>query len=81
MFSIQASIVSASSFNKKKFKKFGKKLQHERRADFDRMGDRLRDIAKDEERRVKELLKQHQEFFAEKPTKKDSSTSIDFFEK
>lgn len=80
MFSIQASIISASSFNQKKFKKFGKKLQRERRADFERMADRVRDIAKDEERRVKELLKQHQEFFSDKPAKKES-TAIDFFEK
>jgi len=66
----------------KKLKKFGKRLIKERRHDLDRMGDRLKEIARDEERRTKELLKEHREFFE----KKKSSTTpdehvIDFFEK
>jgi hypothetical protein len=40
------------------------------------MSEKFKDIAKDEERRMKELFKQHREFFEEKQT-----TSIDFYEK
>lgn len=74
MFAIQVS--ASNTFSKKKFKKFGKKLRRERRDDLQRMSEKFKDIAKDEERRVKELFKQHREFFEEK-----QSTSIDFYEK
>jgi len=74
MFTIQVS--ASKTFSKKKFKKFGKKLRQERREDLRRMSEKFKDIAKDEERRMKDLFKQHREFFEEK-----QSTSIDFYEK
>jgi hypothetical protein len=79
--------VYASSSNKqkkelKKFRKFGKRIARERRVDFERMADKMKDIAKDEERRTKELLKQHREFFEKRVGGDDvESTSIDFYEK
>lgn len=63
----------------KKFKKFGKKLAQERRADFERMAEKMRDIANEEKRRTKDLLKDHREFFEKLDV--DNTTSIDFFEK
>jgi flagellar motility protein MotE (MotC chaperone) len=74
MFTIQVS--ASKTFSKKKFKKFGKKLRQERREDLRRMSEKFKDITKDEERRMKDLFKQHREFFEEK-----QSTSIDFYEK
>jgi hypothetical protein len=79
--------VYASSSNKqkkevKKFRKFGKRIARERRVDFERMADKMKDIAKDEERRTKELLKQHREFFEKRVGGDDAeSISIDFYEK
>lgn len=80
--------VYASSPNKqqkkelKKFRKFGKRIARERRTDFERMADKMKDIAKDEERRTKELLKEHREFFEKRGGGDDGeSTSIDFYEK
>ena len=79
--------VYASSSNKqkkelKKFRKFGKRIARERRVDFERMADKMKDIAKDEERRTKELLKEHREFFEKRGGGGDNeSTSIDFYEK
>ena len=72
------SICASKTFTPKKFKKFGKKLREERRNDLQRISEKFNDIAKDEERRVKELFKQHREFFEEKEKEK---SSIDFFEK
>jgi len=66
----------------KKFRKFGKRIARERRTDFERMADKMKDIAKDEERRTKELLKEHREFFEKRGGGGgDESTSIDFYEK
>jgi len=66
----------------KKLKKFGKRLARERRHDLERMGDRFKEIARDEERRTKELLKEHRDFFEKKkaPTTPEEQ-AIDFFEK
>lgn len=74
--------VHASSQKKemKKFKKFGKKLAQERRRDFERMADKMKDIATEEKRRTKELLKEHREFFEKRETAEET-TSIDFYEK
>lgn len=60
----------------KRFKKFGKKLAQDRRDDFQRMADKMRDIANEEKRRTKELLREHREFFE----KRDVDT-IEFYEK
>lgn len=66
----------------KKLKKFGKRLIRERRNDLARMGDRVKEIARDEERRTKELLKEHREFFEKKEVPSTpEEKAIDFFEK
>jgi hypothetical protein len=67
----------------KKFRKFGKKLLKDRQSDFERMGDRMKDIAREEERRTKELLREHREFFEkdrEVPTI-PGDAAIDFFDR
>jgi len=61
-----------------KFKKVGKKVQKQRKGEVEKIKDRLKDIAREEERRAKEIFKQHQDIFKKKPAK---STSIDLFEK
>ena len=66
------------------FKKVGKKIQKQRQTEVDRIKDKIGDIARDEERRVKEIFKEHQDIFkknkeARKTSKK--SKSIDLYEK
>jgi hypothetical protein len=57
----------------------GKKVQKQRKGEVEKIKDRLKDIARDEEKRAKDIFKQHQDIFKKKkPTK---STSIDLFEK
>ena len=76
MFSLTTSTTFAAST--KRFKKFGKKMKKQRQQDLGRIGDRFKDIARDEERRAKEIFKQHQEFF--QGTQKKEEVAIDFFE-
>jgi succinylglutamate desuccinylase len=76
MFSLTTSTTFAAST--KRFKKFGKKLKKQRQEDLGRIGDRFKDIARDEERRAKEIFKQHQDFF--QGTQKKEEVAIDFFE-
>lgn len=78
MFSITTSTTFAA--NTKRFKKFGKKMKKQRGDDLSRIGDKFKDIAREEERRAKDIFREHQEFF-QKNTKKESTTEIDFFEK
>jgi hypothetical protein len=59
----------------------GKKVQKQRQGDVERIKDRIKDIAREEERRAKEIFRQHQDIFKKKPTKTAKSTSIDLFEK
>jgi succinylglutamate desuccinylase len=63
----------------KKLRKFRKRLARERREDLNRMAEKIKDIAEDEKRRSKELLREHREFFETPRQKKDKS--IDFYEK
>lgn len=65
----------------KKLKKFRKKLARERREDLLRMSEKIKDIAMDEQRRTKEIVQRHREFF--EPNKKPPTDNlpIDFFEK
>lgn len=65
MFTITASVSTVQcgvKKTKKSFKKFGKRLAKQRRADLDLMGQRVKDIAHDEERRARQLAKDHREF-------------------
>jgi hypothetical protein len=64
-----------------KFKKVGKKVQKQRKGEVEKIKDRLKDIAREEGNRTKEIFKQHQDIFKRKPTKTAKSTSIDLFEK
>ena len=79
MFSLTTSTTFATST--KRFKKFGKKMKKQRQDDLGRIGDRFKDIARDEERRAKEIFKQHQDFFkGAKDSQKKEEVAIDFFE-
>ena len=62
-----------------RFKKFGKKMKDQRQSDLSRIKDKFDDIARDEQRRVKEIYKEHENFFKSKKSKKPKS--IDFYEK
>jgi hypothetical protein len=78
MFAITYSPTFAASTDR--FKKFGKKMKKQRQDDIDNIKGKVSDIAKDEQRRAKNILKEHQDFF--KNTKKTAKkTSIDFYEK
>ena len=66
------------------FKKVGKKIQKQRQTEVDKIKDKISDIARNEQRRVKEIFKEHQDIFkkskeARKASKK--SKSIDLYEK
>ena len=79
MFSLTTSTTFAA--NTKRFKKFGKKMKKQRQDDLGRIGDRFKDIARDEERRAKEIFKHHQDFFkGANDSQKKEEVAIDFFE-
>ena len=79
MFAITANTTYAIT---DKFKKVGKKVQKQRKGEVEKIKDRLKDIARDEEKRAKDIFKQHQDIFKKKPASKTAkSTSIDLFEK
>ena len=67
------------------FKKIGKKIQQQRNSEVERIKDKIGDIARDEQRRVKEIFKEHQDIIKknkETKTKKKSNTKkIDLYEK
>jgi vacuolar-type H+-ATPase subunit E/Vma4 len=64
------------------FKKVGKKIQKQRQAEVERIKDKISDIARDEERRVKDIFKQHQDIIKkQKQTKAPKTKSIDLYEK
>ena len=65
--------------NTKRFKKFGKKMKKNSDADVGKIREKLSDISRDEQRRVKEIFREHQEFFKGSASKKEE-TAIDFFE-
>jgi hypothetical protein len=69
------------------FKKVGKKIQKQRSSEVERIKDKIGDIARDEQRRVKEIFKEHQDIVkkakgSNKKTKnKTKPKSIDLYEK
>ena len=67
------------------FKKIGKKIQKQRKSEVDKIKDKIGDIARDEQRRVKEYFKEHQDLIKnDKETKKKKKCkvkSIDLYEK
>ena len=81
MFALMYSPVVVRCGEPKKLKKFRKRLAKERREDLQRMADKIKDIAEDEKRRSKELLREHREYFETPRQSKTKDDSIDFFEK
>ena len=67
------------------FKKIGKKIQKQRKSEVDKIKDKIGDIARDEQRRVKEYFKEHQDLIKNdketKKKKKGKVKSIDLYEK
>ena len=78
MFSLTTSITFAAKTNR--FKKFGKKMKKNSDADVGKIREKLSDISRDEQRRVKDIFREHQEFF-NGSTPKTEEVSIDFFQK
>jgi len=77
MFSITTSTTFAS--NTKRLKKFSKKMKKQNDTDVGKIREKLSDISRDEQRRVKDIFREHQEFFKGSPKKEE--ISIDFYEK
>ena len=67
------------------FKRIGKKTQKQRKSEVDKIKDKIGDIARDEQRRVKEYFKEHQDLIKNdketKKKKKGKVKSIDLYEK
>ncbi len=67
------------------FKKIGKRIQKQRKTEVDKIKDKISDIARDEQRRVKEYFKEHQDVVKKdketKKKKKGKAKSIDLYEK
>ncbi len=67
------------------FKRIGKKIQKQRKSEVDKIKDKIGDIARDEQRRVKEYFKEHQDLIKKdketKKKKKGKVKSIDLYEK
>jgi hypothetical protein len=61
-----------------RFKKFGKKMKKNSDADVTKIREKLSDISRDEQRRAKDIFREHQEFF--KGSSKKEDVAIDFFE-
>jgi len=76
MFSLTTSITFAAKTNR--FKKFGKKMKKNSDADVGKIREKLSDISRDEQRRAKEIFREHQDFF--KGSQKKEDVAIDFFE-
>jgi hypothetical protein len=49
--------------------------------DVGKIREKLSDISRDEQRRVKEIFREHQDFFRGSPKTKKEEISIDFYEK
>ena len=62
-----------------RFKKIGKIIQKQRQGEVERIKDKLSDIAREEERRAKEIFREHKDIF--KKSKKSAPKSIDLYEK
>lgn len=76
-----STVVAGKKKMRKRLRKFGRKLADERREDLRRMAEKIGEICREEERRSKDLYRQHREFFDDDDyTHFDPSKSIDFFE-
>jgi hypothetical protein len=61
-----------------RFKKFGKKMKKNSDVDVAKIREKLSDISRDEQRRTKDIFREHQEFF--KGSSKKEDVAIDFYE-
>jgi hypothetical protein len=73
----RTSVIAGKKKMRKRLRKFGRKLANDRRDDLQRMADKIGEICREEERRSKELFREHREFFDDDDYKPQS---IDFFE-
>ena len=83
MFSL-STVTTTFASTQKKFKKFGKKVRKQRDGEVDSIKEKLKDIAKDEVERTKNLFQKHKDFFNDKKPSINSTpetTAIDFYEK
>ena len=74
--------VFAADNKNRGFKKLSKKIQKERDADVDKIKEKVSDIFRDEQRRMKGYFDEHNKLVkkTDKP-KKNGKKSIDFYEK
>jgi hypothetical protein len=74
--------VFAADKKNKGFKKLGKKIQKERNADVDKIKEKVSDIFRDEQQRLKGYFEEHNKLIKkDDKTKKSGKKSIDFYEK
>tara|TARA_B110000305_G_scaffold170683_1_gene188651 strand:- start:1259 stop:1507 length:249 start_codon:yes stop_codon:yes gene_type:complete len=82
MFAITSPVIFAANNKNKGFKKLSKKMQKDRDADVGKIKEKFSDIIRDEQRRMKEYLKEHDKLIKKGETpKKSGKKSIDFYEK
>ena len=73
--------VCGTKKTQKEFKRFGKRLAKQRRDDLDLMGQRVKDIVKDERSRAQTLVDEHQEFLEKiKPKNSEDDDDVSFFD-
>lgn len=73
--------VCGTKKTQKEFRKFGKRLARQRRDDLDLMGQRVKDIVKDERSRAQTLVDEHQEFLEKiKPKNSEDDDDVSFFD-
>jgi hypothetical protein len=74
--------VFATDKKNKGFKKLSKKIKKERSADVEKIKEKISDIFRDEQRRLKGYYEEHQKLIKkEDKPKKSGKKSIDFYEK
>ena len=82
MSAIYAPVVFAAKNKNKGFQKLSKKIQKERDADVDKIKEKVSDIFRDEQRRMKRYFDEHNKLVKKTDApKKRGKKSIDFYEK
>ena len=82
MFAIASPVIFAANNKNKGFKKLSKSKKIQRDTDVGKIKEKFSDIIRDEQRRMKEYLKEHDKLIKKGETpKKSGKKSIDFYEK
>jgi len=82
MSAIYAPVVFAAKNKNKGFKKLSKKIQKERDTDVGKIKEKFTEIFRDEQRRMKGYLQEHDKLVKkDEAPKKSGKKSIDFYEK